>query len=412
MPSIGKIRARAQLGKQTLGKKRPEVAKPKAPKTQAPMPATPKGMESQARTHDKVLAKVLNKLGSPLPGLDAEQTKVAKKVLAVGKASGANRKELLSAAMTGLVESSFRNLPGGDRDSSGWRQERAMYYGSGPKGPQNVKAAAKRYFEESRAEGSGAGMTAGQLAQAVQQSGFPDRYEENRAPAKRIVGAFNKRTKLAEKSGIKYTNVKIKGLKPKPGPFSGSRRMVREIVGAKVRGDKEPGHSSGGMHDPSNPNAYAQDIGSAGPNPAEGESKIPYSEQTVKRIARNLRKKGADIPKDFSLGQNWEGKVEGYNIELITQTHGSGPHIHIGAEWAPGSSSSSYVSGGAATGASGASGGVPAPGKRKLKKKRPLISLEGATLNPRTSNESSSTSTTSKSKTVPVPKAPPRKLDL
>ena len=83
---------------------------------------------------------------APLPGLDAEQTKVARKVLKTGRKEGADRKELLSAAETGLVESDFRNLSYGDADSQGWRQERSMYYPN----PTNVKASARRYFEEAK----------------------------------------------------------------------------------------------------------------------------------------------------------------------------------------------------------------------------------------------------------------------
>jgi hypothetical protein len=115
------------------------------------------------------------------------------------------------------------------------------------------------------------------------------------------------------------------------GPFDGSRAMVRKILGAKVRGDKEEGHSSTGDHDPSQPNAYAQDIGSAGADPAENEP--PYSQKTLNRMVKNLRKLGGDVP-SLTLGQdNWEGMVNGYYVHVLTIEHGTGPHIHAGARW-------------------------------------------------------------------------------
>ncbi len=49
-----------------------------------------------------------------------------------------------AAAQTALVESNIANLPGGDADSQGWRQERASLYPN----PRNVKASARRFYQE------------------------------------------------------------------------------------------------------------------------------------------------------------------------------------------------------------------------------------------------------------------------
>ncbi len=115
-----------------------------------------------------------------------EQKKVIRTVLSTGRKMGATRKEMLAAAETGLVESSFRNLNYGDADSKGWRQERQMYY----KNPTNVGASAKRYFTETRSE-RGNYQTPAQLAQAVQRSAFPGRYAERGQQANDILKAFN-----------------------------------------------------------------------------------------------------------------------------------------------------------------------------------------------------------------------------
>lgn len=227
-----------------------------------------------------------------------------------------------------------------------------MYY----RNPTNVKASAKRYFEEARAAG-GKGKTAGQLAQATQQSAFPERYDQQKQAAGDLLKTFNK----ARRKGTTPRAAQRKG------KYAGSQKVVRELLGSKVRGDKEPGHSAGGMHDPANPAGYAQDIGSAGPNRAEREPRSGYSQQTVSRIARKLRARGAKIPKDFKLGQNWTGTVQGYDIELLTATHGTGPHIHIGAEWTGGGTSSGGVSAPPSSfaGTGGVSGGTTAPGRAR-----------------------------------------------
>jgi hypothetical protein len=120
--------------------------------------------------------------------LTPEQAAVAQTVIQTGQQMGATRKELLAAIETGLVESNLQNLNYGDADSLGWRQERASIYGTGPTGPNNVRAAARRFFQESGPDGNrGAGMTAGNLAQAIQGSAFPERYDQRRADALRIL---------------------------------------------------------------------------------------------------------------------------------------------------------------------------------------------------------------------------------
>lgn len=121
-----------------------------------------------------------------MAALTAEQKRVARKVLAVGKSMGAKRSELLAAIETGLVESNLTNIKGGDADSSGWRQERAMYYPN----PNNVGAAAKRFFKEIRST-RGSGMTPGQKAQATQRSAFPERYDQREDHAKAIIKALD-----------------------------------------------------------------------------------------------------------------------------------------------------------------------------------------------------------------------------
>ncbi len=131
----------------------------------------------------------------PLPGLSLPASNVARTVFRRGIRADATPKELLAAAETGLVESGFSNLPYGDADSEGWRQERTSQYGTGPTGARNVPASADRFFQESVADTGGtrgAGLTAGQLAQTIQGSAYPERYDQVKPQASQLLSAFQR----------------------------------------------------------------------------------------------------------------------------------------------------------------------------------------------------------------------------
>lgn len=107
--------------------------------------------------------------------LDGEQKQIIKELIKGGRkylgdfSPRERRKAINTAIAVGFTESRWHNLPGGDRDSQGWRQERAMYY----RNPRNLKASIKRFFDEYRSDAP-KGANLGDRAQAVQQSGTPD----------------------------------------------------------------------------------------------------------------------------------------------------------------------------------------------------------------------------------------------
>ncbi len=100
------------------------------------------------------------------------------------RATGASPKERLALWEAGIVESGLRNLPYGDRDSVGVLQERS-HYGSVSR-RMNPYAAALRFLREARAMRPFRG-SAGALAQAVQRSAFPARYDQVRNRAMRYM---------------------------------------------------------------------------------------------------------------------------------------------------------------------------------------------------------------------------------
>lgn len=121
--------------------------------------------------------------------LTAEQKKIAREIVRRGKRAGASPMEVESAIETGLVESNLRNLPGGDADSQGWRQERKSLYPN----PRDVGASIDRYFRETKAaKAKGRYKNSGELAAAVQRPAaqYRGRYEQRDRDAGAILRAL------------------------------------------------------------------------------------------------------------------------------------------------------------------------------------------------------------------------------
>lgn len=126
--------------------------------------------------------------GGKIPGtgdvVSRDQMQIARQIVNVGRSLKAPPKVMLAAIEAGLVESNLRNLNYGDRDSVGVFQQRPS---QGWKGLMNVGRAAREFITRAmRANGPG---SAGQLAQSVQRSAFPGRYDERRGEALRILKA-------------------------------------------------------------------------------------------------------------------------------------------------------------------------------------------------------------------------------
>lgn len=119
--------------------------------------------------------------------LTPEQRKVAQTVINVGKRRGATAKEIKAAIQTILVESNARHLNYGDRDSVGAFQQRPSQ-GWGPAGESVAKDAAQFFAAARKANKSGG--SAGKLAQAVQRSAFPERYDQRSGDAEAILAAL------------------------------------------------------------------------------------------------------------------------------------------------------------------------------------------------------------------------------
>lgn len=118
-------------------------------------------------------------------------------VLGVCAQEHAGPKASLACVVACIVESEFLNLPGGDRDSKGILQLRVGLHGEATASSivKSVRAFLNKGFT---GKGGAAALakkhpewTAGQIAQAVQGSDFPARYDIYLAEGRKIIAAFD-----------------------------------------------------------------------------------------------------------------------------------------------------------------------------------------------------------------------------
>jgi hypothetical protein len=113
---------------------------------------------------------------------------VTRTVHDVGRSLGVSAKVMLAGFEAGWVESHMNNLRCGDRDSLGVFQQRPSQGWGEPAQILDVSYAATRFFSAAKArERSCAGCTAGQLAQVVQRSAFPLRYDQSEGVARELL---------------------------------------------------------------------------------------------------------------------------------------------------------------------------------------------------------------------------------
>jgi hypothetical protein len=103
---------------------------------------------------------------------------VIREILRQGRTK--KRKLVKAALQTGKVETNFTNLPGGDRDSVNWRQERASIYG----GDMSIRRSVRRFYQEA-AQHDAPGKPAWKVAADTQRPAaqYRRRYKTIGSPA-------------------------------------------------------------------------------------------------------------------------------------------------------------------------------------------------------------------------------------
>ncbi|MEV2255226.1 peptidase M23, partial [Streptomyces sp. NPDC050147] len=113
---------------------------------------------------------------------------VTKTVYTVGRDLGVSDKVMLAGFEAGWVESHMNNLDCGDRDSLGVFQQRPSQGWGTPQQIRHVPYAAEQFFTRAiRVEEQHPNLTAGQTAQRVQRSAFPDRYDQAEGKARALL---------------------------------------------------------------------------------------------------------------------------------------------------------------------------------------------------------------------------------
>jgi cell wall-associated NlpC family hydrolase len=122
--------------------------------------------------------------------LDADAMDIARTLVDVVRQRSLPRRAAVLAVATGLVESGLRNLDYGDRDSLGVFQQRpSQGWGSRAQILDPVHAT-NTFLDHLLAIPGWAGMAPGAAEQAVQRSGFPERYAPREQQAADIVTKF------------------------------------------------------------------------------------------------------------------------------------------------------------------------------------------------------------------------------
>ncbi|GAA3166046.1 MULTISPECIES: FG-GAP repeat domain-containing protein [Streptomyces] len=116
-------------------------------------------------------------------------------VLRVARTHNANAKVTLAAFEAGWVESHMNNLPCGDKDSIGVFQQRPSYGWGTVEQIMDPWYAATQFVTRAIAKDrANPGYTAGQLAQSVQGSAFPSRYDEAESKARALLAEAQRST--------------------------------------------------------------------------------------------------------------------------------------------------------------------------------------------------------------------------
>lgn len=103
---------------------------------------------------------------------------------------GVNDKVMLATFETAWVESHMNNLDCGDSDSVGVFQQRPSQGWGTPEECMDPVHATNAFLDQAiSADKANPDLTAGELAQSVQRSAYPDRYDQNEGKAQELIDA-------------------------------------------------------------------------------------------------------------------------------------------------------------------------------------------------------------------------------
>jgi len=127
-----------------------------------------------------------------IPTLDEEQRAIVSRIIAIGREENLPPRAWQIAIQAGMTESGLRNLDYGDRDSLGIFQMRPSMGWGTPEQLQDVDYQIRKFYSVLRGVDGWQTMRPGDAAQAVERSGFPQRYHRWEAMAVALVGSAGK----------------------------------------------------------------------------------------------------------------------------------------------------------------------------------------------------------------------------
>lgn len=117
-----------------------------------------------------------------------EQLDNAKLIVKVGQALNMSQRDIITALMTAMTESSLRNQSGGDKDSAGLFQQRPSQ-GWGTKAQvTDPLYATRNFYETLKTFEDRMNMQPWEAAQRVQRSAYPDAYKRWLGDAQKLAG--------------------------------------------------------------------------------------------------------------------------------------------------------------------------------------------------------------------------------
>jgi hypothetical protein len=149
---------------------------------------------------------------------------VASTAYQTAKSMGASDKVMLALFEAGIVESNFTNdLTATDHDSLGYLQQRPS---AGWPNPTDVATATRSFVSRAQAI-EGMYSSAGDLAQAVQRSAFPDRYNQHQQDAQSLLSQVSNGTvtgAAASTAGLSLTG---------SNPFQNMIHLFKDLIDPK-----------------------------------------------------------------------------------------------------------------------------------------------------------------------------------
>ncbi|MEV4830632.1 M23 family metallopeptidase [Micromonospora sp. NPDC049257] len=267
---------------------------------------------------------------------NAEQVGNAAQIVAVGRQRGVPARGWVIAVATAMVESSLRNLRGGDRDSLGLFQQRPSQGWGTPTQILDPAYASGKFYDKLQRIDGWETLPLSVAAQRVQVSAFPDRYGQYENDAEQVVAAVAGVATIAELPGASLATCPNGSVTVAP---SGWTVPVRAAVGSGYGPRAGRLHAGVDLSVPRNTVIRAASTGKvvwSGCDPSTGNCDIDGSPSTrgcgwyvdlVHAAGHGTRYCHMVRRPDVGEGDTVQA---GQQIGLVgTSGHSSGPHLHF-----------------------------------------------------------------------------------